>query len=199
MTSSYHVIMRCRPAAALDGVGLEADVGPKPFAAGDPRCWASPSSTRIVARRSCELTSRSSLLTAASTVPCLAALIRAPRAVSRRTALRRSPGSSTRRNHRCATSRCNTPVKVLGCTCRMVARSPADTPGTRPITRSASLWGPVTPRSPAMRFEVFSRPCTTAHNTCMNWSTSGRLAVTSPRRVLFVSMAIYFELKTISG
>jgi hypothetical protein len=41
-----------------------------------------------------------------------------------------------------------------------------------------SLW-PVTPMSPAIRFEVFSSPCPTAHSNCMNWSTSGRSAPAS--------------------
>jgi hypothetical protein len=33
--------------------------------------------------------------------------------------------------------------------------------------------GPVTPSSLVIRFDARSRPCATAHTSCMNWSTSG--------------------------
>jgi len=148
--------------------GFRDNLCARALATGDSSWCASRSNTRLVAARSRAVTPLSVPATADSTVPRLAAFTRAPRAVRRRTARRRSRGSSTRSSHRCATSRCNTPVNVLGCTCRMAARSPAETPGKIPTTRSASLCGPVTPRSPAIRFEVFSSPCTTAHNNCMN-------------------------------
>jgi hypothetical protein len=92
-------------------------------------CRASCSSTRVVASRSHRLTPWSALETADSTVPWFAALTRAPRVVRRRTARRRSCESSARASNRCPTSRRSTPVRVLGCTCRTAARSPADNPG----------------------------------------------------------------------
>src|SRR5687768_14594965 len=65
------------------------------------------------------------------------------------------------------------PVNVLGCMCRVAARSLADIPGKSPTTRRTRRCGPVTPKAALMRFDVVSSPWATAQCSCMNCSTPG--------------------------
>ena len=131
------------------------------------------SSTRRVAFSSRALTRLRVALTAASTVPGAAALMRVPRRLSRRIDRRRSAGSASRTSHPRSMSRCRMPVKVLGWRCSTDATWPADTPGKSSTTRRTSRCGPVMPRSRLIRFDVFSRACTRAHSNCMNCRTRG--------------------------
>ena len=89
-----------------------------------------------------------------------------------------SSGSGVLRTRPRPSSRWRTPVSVLGCTRRILARAPAVIPGRRPRTRSATRCGPVSPRDACIFFESDWRPWSTAQIRRMKSSTlpSGSVA-----------------------
>ena len=115
-------------------------------------------------------------LIADSTVPTDGTVRRFPFAVISSWTRRASSGSVSRRSRPRASSRCRIPVSVLGCTCSVRARSPAESPGNVPRIRSTRRCGPVTPNLACMPRDARSRPWLMAHMSRMKSSTgpSGR-------------------------
>jgi len=72
------------------------------------------------------------------------------------------------------------PVNVLGWTCRVRARSPAESPGKLPTIRSTRRCGPVMPNFACMPRDARSRPWLIAHISRMKSRTgpSGLSAAT---------------------